>query len=95
MAPPQAIPIFGQMEDTSVQVSHLWSPGIWPRAPGLISLMTQGDSNCGRIMAPSPSPQINNGPGVSSNSGHILVLGVYSSPFRIKAHPQAIPILEC
>ena len=27
MAPLQAIPVFGQMEDTSVQVSHLWSPG--------------------------------------------------------------------
>ena len=27
MAPPQVIPILGQMEDTSIQVSHLWSPG--------------------------------------------------------------------
>ena len=27
MAPPQAIPILGHMEDTSTQVSHLWSPG--------------------------------------------------------------------
>ena len=25
MAPSQVIPILGQMEDTSVQVSHLWS----------------------------------------------------------------------
>ena len=51
--PPQAIPIFVQMEDTSVQVSHLWSPGgshIWPRAPSLTSIMAQGDSNCGRIL---------------------------------------------
>ena len=27
MAPPQAIPILGQMEDTPVQVSYLWIPG--------------------------------------------------------------------
>ena len=27
MAPPQAIPILGQMEDTPVLVSHLWSGG--------------------------------------------------------------------
>ena len=26
MAPPQAIPILGQMEDTPVQVSNLWIP---------------------------------------------------------------------
>ena len=35
----------GQLEYTSVQVSHLWSPGgcnIWPRAPGLTSIMAQG-----------------------------------------------------
>ena len=34
----------GQMEDTPVQVSHLWSPGecnIWPKAPGLTSIMAQ------------------------------------------------------
>ena len=38
MAPPQPIPILDQMEKTSVQVSHIWSPGgchIWLRAPGL------------------------------------------------------------
>ena len=32
MAPPQASQILGQMEDTSIQASHLWSPGgcnIW------------------------------------------------------------------
>ena len=35
----------GQMKDTPVQVSHLWSPGgcnIWPSAPGLTSIMAQG-----------------------------------------------------
>ena len=34
----------GQMKDTPVQVSHLWSPGkcnIWPSAPGLTSTMAQ------------------------------------------------------
>ena len=34
----------GQMKDTPVQVSHLWSPGgcnIWPSAPGLTSIMAQ------------------------------------------------------
>ena len=32
----------GQMKDTPVQVSYLWSPGgcnIWPSAPGLTSIM--------------------------------------------------------
>ena len=55
MAHPQTIPIFGQMEDTSVQVSHLWSPSgwhIWPRAPGLTSVMTWNDLNCSRILGP-------------------------------------------
>ena len=44
MAPPQAIPIFGQMEDTPVQVSYLWIPGwchICPRTAGLTSIMAQ------------------------------------------------------
>ena len=43
MAPPQAIPILGQMEDTSLQVSHLWSGGchIWTRAAGLTSIMAE------------------------------------------------------
>ena len=47
MALPQAIPIFGQIEDTSVQVSHLCSPGgchIWPRpqAAALIADYSEG-----------------------------------------------------
>ena len=45
MAPPQAIPILGQMKDTSVQAPHLWSSGgcnIWLIAPGLTLLMVQG-----------------------------------------------------
>ena len=44
MAPPQAIPIFGQMEDTPVQVSYLWIPGgchICARAAGLTSIMAK------------------------------------------------------
>ena len=35
----------GQMKDTPVRVSHLWSPGecnIWPSAPGLTSIMARG-----------------------------------------------------
>ena len=42
MAPPQAIPILGQIEDTPVQVSYLWIPGgchICPRAAGLTSII--------------------------------------------------------
>ena len=34
----------GQVEDTPVQVLHLWFPGecnIWPKAPGLASIMAQ------------------------------------------------------
>ena len=45
MAHPQVTPILSQMEDTSVQVSHLESLGgchIWRRAPGLTSMMVQG-----------------------------------------------------
>ena len=45
MAPLQAIPIFGQMGDTSVQVSHLWSTigcHIWPTASGLTSIIVHG-----------------------------------------------------
>ena len=70
MDPPQAIPIFGKMEDMSVQVSHLWSAGgcnIWP--------------------------DFNHGLGYNSNSGHILALGVYSSPTQIMAPLQVIPML--
>ena len=55
MAPPQAIPILGQMEDTPVQVSYLWFPGgyyICPRAAGLNSIMAWGDSNSGPVLAP-------------------------------------------
>ena len=75
MAPPQAIPILGQMEDTPVQVSYLWTPGgchICPRAAGLTSIMAQEVT---RIVAPFWPP------------------GVYSSPTRIMAPPQATPIL--
>ena len=58
MAPLQGIPILGQMEDTSVQVSHLWSPGgchIWPRAPCLTSIMVQGITRTVAAFLPSPS----------------------------------------
>ena len=67
MAPPQAIPILGQMEDTPVQVSYLWIPGgchICPRAAGLTSIMAQQVT---RIVAPfCPrrlfESNLNNGP---------------------------------
>ena len=69
-APLQAISILCQMEDMpvqGVQVSHLWSPGgclIWPRAPGLTSMMARGDSNCGCIMGSwcLLISELNNGP---------------------------------
>ena len=54
MAPPQAIPILGQMEDTPVQVFYLWIPGgchICPRAVGLTSIMALKVT---RIVAPFP-----------------------------------------
>ena len=44
MVLPQAIPILGQVEDTSFQVSYLRFPGgchIWPRAAGLTSIMAK------------------------------------------------------
>ena len=49
----QVIPILGQMKDTSVHVSHLWSPGGCHIRPGLTSIMAQDDSNFGSILAPS------------------------------------------
>ena len=58
MAPPQAIPILGQMEDTPVQVSYLWIPGgchICPRAAGLTSIMAQEVT---RIVAPFWPPGV-------------------------------------
>ena len=74
MAPSQAIPILGQMEETSARVFHLWSHGgchIWPRAPGLISIMAQGITR-------GPQPQrlfesnSNNGPSMGqSNLGQM------------------------
>ena len=53
MAPPQAIPILGQMEDTSLQVSHLWSPGgcrILPRPRPDFNKCPENSSNCGCIL---------------------------------------------
>ena len=57
MAPPQAIPILGQMEDTPVQVSHLWSGGchICTRAAGLTSIMAWEVT---RIVAPFWPPGV-------------------------------------
>ena len=52
MAPPQAIPILGQMKDTSVQAPYLWSSGgchIWHF---LTLIMVQGITNCGCIFSP-------------------------------------------
>ena len=58
MAPPQAIPILGQMEDTPVQVSYIWIPGgchICPMAVGLTSIMAQEVT---RIVAPYWPPSV-------------------------------------
>ena len=47
-----------QREDTPVQVSYLWSPNgcnIWPRAPGLTSIMAQGIT---QIVAASQPPRV-------------------------------------
>ena len=74
MAPPQAIPVLVQMEDTPVQVSYLWIPDgchICPRAAGLTSIMAHDVT---RIVASFWPP------------------GVYLSPTRIMAPPQATPI---
>ena len=75
MAPRQAIPILGQMEDISVQVTHLWFPGgynNWRRTPGLTSVMNNSDS--GRIFASWHlfESDSNNGPSPGrSNLGQI------------------------
>ena len=45
-------------------------------------------------LAKGPRPDFNNGPVDNSNSDSILAASVYSSPIRIMATPQAIPILE-
>ena len=56
MAPPQAIPILGQMKDTSVQAPHLWSFGGVPylaKRPRPDFNNGSGDnSNCGCILGP-------------------------------------------
>ena len=140
MAPPQAIPVLGQMEDTPVQVSYLWIPGgchICPRAAGLTSIVTQKVTrivapywpasvylSSTRIMAPPQAIPILCQ--IEYTSVHVSYLcfpggchicprtagltsimalevtrivapfwppGVYFSPARIMAPPQATPIL--
>ena len=71
MAPPQAIPILDQMEDTSIQVSHLWSPGGCVSSQGPRPDFSNGpgnNSNCGWILGPRRlfESDSNNGP----SSGH-------------------------
>ena len=57
MAPTQAIPILGQMKDTSVQVSHLWSSGGVPyltKSPRPdFNNGPEDNSNSGRILGPA------------------------------------------
>ena len=48
-----------------------------------------------QYLAKGSRPDFNSGPGNNSKSGRMSVPGVYSSPIRIMAPPQAIPILEC
>ena len=78
MTPPQAIPILGQMEDTPVQISHLWSwwvPYLNKGCRPDFNNDLGGDSNSGPVLAPFCPP------------------GVYLSPTRIIAPPRATPIL--
>ena len=98
MVLPQAIPILGQMEDTPVQVSHLWSGGchIWTRAAGLTSVMAWEVT---RIVAPFwPSWRLfesdsNNGPSSSHSSlvsdeiyicSDLLLMVSWLSPYLVK-----------
>ena len=55
MAPPQAIPILGQMKDTSVQATHLWSSGgchLAKRPRPDFNNGSGDNSNCGCILGP-------------------------------------------
>ena len=47
MAPPQAIPILGQMEDTPVRVSYLWIP-LSPPQRRLLVWIRRGKTLCAR-----------------------------------------------
>ena len=78
MAPPQAIPVLGQMEDTPVQVSHLWwVPYLNNGCRPDFNNGLEGDSNSGPVLAPWRLLQSDSKNGPSPSHSNVVSEEVY------------------